>query len=268
MIQARVCVAMGRWFSRVREGLGKRSRRARWKRALPVSLAAFALLPPAARPQAPAIPETPRPASGAPPKVEIAQPLLPPRALLRIGTDALLADGNIGEVAFSPDGRLIAAVCSNPPSAEVEIFEVRTGRPVKRLAAPAVRLVALRDPDVKVIAVTTDGRRIMSIGSTTKRIEETKLKIAPTKNPEMREVRFWDIQTGQRVADYRGDEECGAGRGALSRDGRHVAVSDVTWLHIFDAATGQPERTIELPGSGHGGVSGILTRRHVGRDAE
>ena len=30
-------------------------------------------------------------------------------------------------------------------------------------------------------------------------------------------------------------------------------MSDVTWLRIVDAATGQPERTIELPGSGHGG---------------
>ena len=396
MIQATAWVAMGRWFSQVQQGLGKRCRRARWKRALPVFLAAFALLPPAARPQAPAIPGTPRPAPGAPPKVEIAQPPLPPRALLRIGTDALLTDGNIGEVAFSPDGRLIAAACLNPPGPEVKIFEVHTGRPVKRLAARAVRLAfapdgarllwgesggeialwdlgrdrlvfrqkvhegpvadvkfspdggmmasagsdgirvrrvarpedvvlslptqpgeldapkpgepalvgpagfaclaftpdgsrivggssydttlfiwritdgrllqaiphahgrpgtgSVRDPDVKVVAVTPDGRRIMSIGSTTKRIEETKLKIAPTKNPEMREVRFWDIQTGQRVADYRGDEECGAGYGALSRDGRHVAVSDVTWLRIFDAATGQPERTIELPGSGHGGV--------------
>ena len=47
--------------------------------------------------------------------------------------------------------------------------------------------------------------------------------------------------------------EDGSGHGALSRDGRHVAVSDVTWLRIFDAATGQPERTIELPGSGNGG---------------
>jgi hypothetical protein len=140
MMQATVCVAMGRWFSRVRRRLGKRSRRARWKRALPVFLAAFALLPQAARPQAPAISGTPGPAPVASPKVEIAHPPLPPRALLRIGTDALLADGNISEVAFSPDGRLIAAACFNAPSSEVEIFEVRTGRPVKRLSAPAVRL--------------------------------------------------------------------------------------------------------------------------------
>ncbi len=397
MIQATVSVGIGPWFSRVRQGLGNRPQRARWKRALAVFLAAFALFPPAARPQEPAKSGPPMPAPGALPRVEIVQQSLPPRALLRIGTHALLTDGNIGEVAFSPDGRLIAAASSNRPSPAVEIFEVRTGRPVKRLAAPAVRLVAfapdgarllwgesggeiglwdlgrdrllfrqkvhegpvadvefspdggmiasagsdgirvrrvarpqdvvlslarqpaeleapkpndpaffhpagfaclaftpdgsrivggssfdttlfiwritdgrllktipfahgrpgtgsVRHPDVKVVAVTPDGRRIMSIGSTTKRIDQTKLKIAPTQNPEMREVRFWDIQTGQRVADYQGAEECGAGFGALSRDGRHVAVSDVTWLRILDAATGQPERTIELPGSGHGGL--------------
>jgi hypothetical protein len=78
---------------------------------------------PAAPPQAPAVPGTRGPAPGARPEVEIAaQPPLSPRALLRIGTDALLTDGNIGDVAFSPDGWLIAAACFHPPRPEVEIF--------------------------------------------------------------------------------------------------------------------------------------------------
>ena len=69
----------------------------------------------------------------------------------------------------------------------------------------------------------------------------------------MSEVRFWDIETGERVADYHGDEDYGFGYGALSRDGRHVAVGDFSRLRILDAATGQTERTIDLPGSWGGG---------------
>jgi WD40 repeat protein len=157
-------------------------------------------------------------------------------------------------LAFTPDGSRIVGGSSYDTT--LFIWRITDGRLLKTIPYAHGRpgTGSVRDPDVKVIAVTPDGRRIMSIGSTTKRVEETKLKIAPTKIPERREVRFWDIQTGQRVADYRGDEECGAGHGALSRDARHVAVADVTWLRIFDAATGQPERTIELPGSGLAGL--------------
>ena len=98
------------------------------------------------------------------------------------------------------------------------------------------------------VAVTPDGRRIMSIGQTTKLLEETKLKYG-SKNVTMSEVRFWDIETGERVADYRGDDDYGFGYGALSHDGRRAAVADFSRLRILDAATGHATQTIELPGS-------------------
>jgi WD40 repeat protein len=62
-------------------------------------------------------------------------------------------------------------------------------------------------------------------------------------------VRFWDIETGQCVADYHGDDDVGFGYGALSRDGSRAAVADFGRLRILDAATGRTERTIVLPGS-------------------
>ena len=88
----------------------------------------------------------------------------------------------------------------------------------------------------------------MSVGQTTKLRVDTKLKYGP-KSVTMSEVRFWDIATGERVADYHGDEDYGFGYGALSGDGRRVAVGDFSLLRILDAATGLAERTIELPGS-------------------
>ncbi len=88
----------------------------------------------------------------------------------------------------------------------------------------------------------------MSVGQTTKLRVDTKLKYGST-NVTMSEVRFWDIQTGERVTDFHGDEDYGFGFGALSRDGRRIAIGDFSRLRIVDAATGRAERTIELPGS-------------------
>ena len=77
---------------------------------------------------------------------------------------------------------------------------------------------------------------------------DTKLKYGPN-SVTMSEVWFWDIATGEHIADYHGDEDYGFGYGALSGDGRHVAVGDFSLLRILDAATGLVERKIELPGS-------------------
>ena len=73
------------------------------------------------------------------------------------------------------------------------------------------------NPRLNYVAVTPDGRRIMSVGQTTKRREETKLRDSHT-NVMMSEVRFWDIENGERIADYHGDDDYGFGYGALSRE--------------------------------------------------
>ncbi len=52
-------------------------------------------------------------------------------------------------------------------------------------------------PILNCVAVTPDGRRIMSVGQSTKRIDETKLKYGST-NVTMSEIRFWDIEDGRR----------------------------------------------------------------------
>ncbi len=325
---------------------------------------------------------------------------LPPRALVRIGTDDLRMSDRITAIAFSPDGRLIAAADANAPSPRVAIFDVRTGRRVKQLVPPekptgsvwciafspdgtrliwgemsgevalwdlkeervlfrerlhsgqvcdvafspdgglvvsaggdAVRLrraanpaevvqdlttrpgqapakvveprrgnviigsaeafrclaftpdgtrlvggtshsaaifvwriedgrLLLRIPDthgksgsgrsahprLNIATLTPDGRRIMSVGQTPERIERTKIQYGG-RNVTMSEVKFWDIETGALIAEYRGDQDYGLGHGALLRDGGHVAVADCSRLRILDAATGRPERTIELPGA-------------------
>jgi WD40 repeat protein len=85
----------------------------------------------------------------------------------------------------------------------------------------------------------------MSGGYTSVLREQTKVQINDRSVP-MREVRFWDMETGERVADYHGEEDCGFGDGALSPDGRSVAVADFGRLCILETSTGKTERVFTI----------------------
>jgi WD40 repeat protein len=69
-------------------------------------------------------------------EMDVSKPSLPPRALLRIGTDDLRTQSFINAIAFSPDGRLVVAAGPNSPSPRVVIFDVQIGRQVRQLVAP------------------------------------------------------------------------------------------------------------------------------------
>ncbi len=63
-------------------------------------------------------------------------PSLPPRALLRIGTDDLRTPGNIRSLAISPGGQLVATGDLHAPGPRITIFDVASGRRIKQLVAP------------------------------------------------------------------------------------------------------------------------------------
>ncbi len=151
-------------------------------------------------------------------------------------------------LAFTPDGSRIVAGTFE----DATIFVWHTADAPALAEDPRAhgnsKTEQSNNPSLNCLAVTPDGRRIMSIGQTTKPLAQTKLPPGSINAP-MSEVRFWDIATGQMIADYHGDLDEGFGYGALSPDGRLVAVSDFTRLRIVDAATGRTERAINLPGS-------------------
>jgi len=150
-------------------------------------------------------------------------------------------------LAFTPDGsRIVAGTFED---ATILVWHTADRRLLRQIpGAHGNSTTVQNNPRLNCVAVTPDGQRIMSIGQTTKPRAQTKLWPGSI-NAIMSEVRFWDIATGQKVADYHGDLDEGFGYGALSPDGRLVAVSDCTRLRIVDAATGRTERAINLPGS-------------------
>ncbi len=193
--------------------------------------------------------------------VRVARVATPAEVVREFATRPILAPGQLDApiaptfdgrervacLAFTPDGsRLVAG---NSGDATLFVWQIEDGRLLRKIpgAHAGPRKGSSGNPSLNCVAVTPDGNRIMSVGQTTKLREETKLPFGS--EVTMSEVRFWEIETGQRVADFHGDEDWGFGYGALSRDGRRVAVADFSRLRILDAATGLTERTIVLPGS-------------------
>lgn len=75
-------------------------------------------------------------ASGPASAPDTARPL-PPRALVRIGTEMLrIRSFSISSIAFSPDGGLIAVAEAYTAVPRVDLFDVRTGRLVKVISPP------------------------------------------------------------------------------------------------------------------------------------
>jgi hypothetical protein len=88
MIQVTGWVVIRQPFDRVEQRQGDPPIPARWRWALSLTVAVLALVPPAAQSKATAMPDAPRQEPGDPPKSDLAKTSLPPRAVLRIGTES------------------------------------------------------------------------------------------------------------------------------------------------------------------------------------
>jgi WD40 repeat protein len=109
----------------------------RWRRVAPIGVAIAIVAAPILRLQAVARSDVVTASSSDPTGSTEPQSPLPPRALIRIGTDALrIRSSFITGIMFSRDGRLIAAGEANAAVPRVSLFDVRTGRPVRVISPP------------------------------------------------------------------------------------------------------------------------------------
>jgi WD40 repeat protein len=132
----------------------------------------------------------------------------------------------LAHLAFSPDGRRLVA--GGQFSTMIAVWDAGDGR-LQRQFGPTA------DTHLKSMAVTPDGRQILSAGYRKEAVART-------------EVRLWDIETGARIRDLGDPEEIGFGDVALSPDGRKMAIVNFRGLRMLDASNLEPHWSVDLPG--------------------
>ncbi len=136
-------VRSGSLSDRVKRLLSESSGSPRWKRMVVIVVASGALLSTAIRVQGITYTEQNEEpivaVSNSPPNQEAAQEqpdvdrVRQAKHILQLGTDDLRTAGHITDIAFSRDGKFIAAAPANAPHAIVELFDVATGKTIKRI---------------------------------------------------------------------------------------------------------------------------------------
>jgi RNA polymerase sigma factor (sigma-70 family) len=159
--------------------------------------------------RAPAAPADENPDRGEPARVDRHGDALPEGAVARLGT--LRFRGVRGCLAFSPDGRLLAAA-GGSAGEQITLFDRTTGRAVRRFG---------RGVTVNRLAFSPDSRRLVSSGNENR-------------------CRVWDTTSGAELLTIPGTQAAftGDGKSLVSADG-FGARSQV---HVCDAAKGRPLR--------------------------
>jgi WD40 repeat protein len=122
------------------------------------------------------------------------------------------AEAEVLDVAWSPDGRWIAAACRDHT---VRLFDSESGQ---RVGAP---LTGHGEP-VRCVAFSPDGRHVASGG-------------------EDHTVRIWDVDSGEPIGSPLAGHEDWVGGVVFSPDGRRVLTGGYdNTVRLWDAARGQP----------------------------
>jgi WD40 repeat protein len=154
-------------------------------------------------------------------------------------------------LAFTPDGsRLIVGSGSDW---SMSIWRIEDGRLLSRIEAarqdrpePAAIPLPAESSTLNVVAAMPDGRRVLSLGQRTVERPVTMPKYLPSFLP-MTEAYLWDIETGERVRTICGGDRSGFGQGALSHDGRRLAVVTPDVLRILNIETGKTDHEVPIP---------------------
>jgi RNA polymerase sigma factor (sigma-70 family) len=182
---------------------------------------------------------------------------LPPGALARLGSVRLRMGGSALSVAFSPDGKHLAAAGQEPM---VHVWETASGKEVALLKGHQGYVTAVRFfPDGKQLATAGhDGtvrvwdlatqREKLSLATQGTRVQS--LAVTPDGKSVVvgyldRTVRRWDLATGKKDWESTSVNNGSVDLLALTGDGKNVAWGSTTQgLHIDDLATGKPVHVI------------------------
>ncbi|MBI3865147.1 MAG: PQQ-binding-like beta-propeller repeat protein [Planctomycetia bacterium] len=161
---------------------------------------------------------------------------------------AAASDGRGGGeyvLAFTPQGKQL--VVGSKGDGQIFVWNVADGEFDRKVELAHGTGRDSFNPSLNSLAITPDGRQIMSAGQRTVPREQTKLKHVP-KNVNLSQVHFWDFKSGKRASVLNGDEDYGFGYAALSPNGKTVAIGDFSRLNFREVGSGKLIRSIPLPG--------------------
>jgi WD40 repeat protein len=197
---------------------------------------------------------------------------LPPGALARAGTLRFRHGGDVGQIAFTADGRTVytagAMYGNGPPEKIARAWSVPDGKELRRFGGDDVLTAVAVSPNGKLVATGENANVVRiwdaSTGQEVRRLTAT----LPETNPNQGEVpryvmalRFaadgkaivatyvqapvavlWDVSTGAERQRWTGEDAYPTN---LSGDGARLAAVG-TGVHVVDVATGLEVQTVQL----------------------
>ncbi|MEU0428433.1 helix-turn-helix domain-containing protein [Streptomyces canus] len=122
----------------------------------------------------------------------------------------------VRKVAFTPDGRTLAAVDIEADGDQVRLFDAATGR--------SQRTVKLNTPFLSAFAFSPDGGTLATVSGS------------------RGSVSMWDVRTGRLQDSFRVEGDVASL--AFSPDARTLAASSARGVQLWDLATGQTRLTL------------------------
>lgn len=151
--------------------------------------------------------------------------------------------GSISALAFSPDGKLLAAGIGESLArsriAKIVLWNLESNQPVRRIDESNGVLVSL--------LFTPDGKQLISGGSAT--IPREKFgKPYHALNVRISQIRVWDAASGNMLRELLTPElEAGCEAIALSKDGRTLAAGYEKRILLWDFESAEIRRSIDVP---------------------
>jgi WD40 repeat protein len=181
---------------------------------------------------------------------------LPPGALARLGTTRFRSGFIVYAVAFSPDGKTLAATAAGRPPC---LFDRKTGKVLRQFGKKSHALALAFSPDGKFLAVghnpirlyaTSTGKEVAHLGRNPTGGLETCLAFSPdgktlASGGYEEVIRLWDVAKGKELGLCQGHQKYVRSL-AFSPDGKTLASgSQDKTVRLWDPTTGKERRRLE-----------------------
>ena len=162
--------------------------------------------------------------------------------------------GALGEsAAFSPDGRIIAAITSTGKGQFADLFDVVSGKEIGNLDSPGKVFSISFSPDSRLVATATSdktaqiwdaasGKKLAVLKGHTEAVNSAVF------SPDGRRIltasddgtaRIWEATSGKQIKVFKSDEDLRFNKAVFSPDGQRILIIAGDQSGIWDVANGK-----------------------------